>query len=115
MAARSSTRDRQLELTRCVLEKSGYFALREKHRRDRKLSRSETMDHLRGVRAESEKPLFGFAKVSRRLSAMEARFTESPEVRAEIEAKAARTAVLFNKGGYGYVTDFDGTRHLGRK
>lgn len=40
---------------------------------------------------------------------------ESKEVKEEILRKATRTAPLFNKGGYQYISDGDDIKTLGRK
>jgi hypothetical protein len=56
----------------------------------------------------------GFAPVVGKRTAMEIRFKEKPEVRAEIERKAMRIAPLYNKGGTQYVSDGDQTRYEGK-
>jgi hypothetical protein len=49
----------------------------------------------------------GFAKAGFKNTAMERRFKESPEVRAEIEKKAMSIAPHFNKGPDQYMTPGD--------
>lgn len=115
---RSTRLAKERELTRLVLEKTGYFRIkaREKSRRGKFSVLLEDLSPQSSLGSQPAPPTSDtICDVVRKPGVMDLRFREEPAVRAEIEAKAARTAVLFNKGGYGYVTDFDGTKYLGKK
>ena len=78
--------------------------------------KSEYSESLKVERSAPEKPLKEVCngKTTNR-SIMSNLHKESEEVREEIMRKASRTAPLYNKGGYQYITDGTDLHDVGKK
>lgn len=80
-----------------------------------KIEYSNSMKVDRSTREYDNKELSGNASSCIKRGVMTNLHKEKPEVREEILAKAKRTAPLYSKGGYQYITDGTSLKEIGKK
>lgn len=103
-------------LVKAKLEHEAWLEKRGLTRKQIRSKRTNTINRIPDLSVKEVSPVTNkFANTGFKKSIMEARFKESPEVRAEIERKANSIAPSFNKGPAQPQFTLDDAKNIGRK